>query len=51
MDQTGIDVAKRFSRYYFGDQTLSRLEIDPVNWQVSLCLTGALLLKPVAEPW
>lgn len=49
MEQPGIDVVVRFSRYYFGDQMLTRLEIDPVNRQVSLYLTGALLLKPGAE--
>lgn len=42
-----MDVVSRFSRYYFGDQVLTRFEVDVANRQVSLYLTGAMLLKNI----
>lgn len=45
-----MDVISRFSRYYFGDEMMTRLDVDIVNRQVSMFLTGALLLKPGDNP-
>lgn len=42
---SAMGVVRRFSRYYFGDELLNRIEIDVKNNQAYLYLSGALLLK------